>query len=215
MNCCGHCQDAGKFFNLRTAKRELRRYKRKGPNKSTRLLLDEIRKTDLSDKTLLDIGGGVGTISFELIEHGIEFSTHVDASEAYLEISKKEAENRKLKDRIDYKFADFTKISKDTTNADIVTLDRVICCYPDMEKLVDCSTEKANLYYGIVFPRERWPVRLGMKIGNAWFKLRGSDFRTYLHSPENMDAKIRSNNFQMVRQMKTIIWKAVLYKRVG
>lgn len=215
MNCCSHCEDAGRFFNDRTAKKELRRYKKKGPNKSTRLLLDEIRKKDLQGKSLLDIGGGIGAISFELIDHGIDISNHIDASTAYLKTSETEAKNRGLSNLINYKFGDFTEISEEIAMSDIVTLDRVICCYPDMEKLVDRSTTKAKLFYGVVYPREGWSIRAAMKIGNLWFKIRGSDFRTYLHSPVEIDAKIRDNGFKKKKEMQTIIWKVVLYEKAG
>lgn len=212
MNCCSHCKDAGKFFNKRTAKRELRSYKRKGPKKTTRLLLNEIRKKDLSGKSLLDIGGGIGSITFELIEQGIETSVHIDASSPYLELSLNEAERRGLKDRVRHIHGDFTEISNKTDMADIVTLDRVICCYPDMEKLVDKSTEKAAWYFGVVYPRERWLTRLGMKAGNFWFQIRGSDFRTYLHSPSDIDSRIQRNGFHKIFHKQTLIWEVALYE---
>jgi len=96
MNCCSHCRDAGTFFDRKTARKELRRYIKKGPKKSTRLLLDQIRKSDVTGKTLLDIGGGVGSLTFELMKAGISQSVHVDASEAYLETAKIEAHKRYL-----------------------------------------------------------------------------------------------------------------------
>ena len=98
MSCCSHCRDAGTFFDHKTARKELRRYIKKGPKKSTRLLLDQIRKSEVTGKTLLDIGGGVGSITFELMRAGISRSVHVDASEAYLKAVKIEAQKRYLKD---------------------------------------------------------------------------------------------------------------------
>lgn len=213
MNCCNHCKDAGSFFNNRTAKKELRRYKRRGPNKSTRLLLDEIRKHDLNKRTLLDIGGGIGAISFELFEQDIESSTHVDASTAYLEAAEKEAEERRLNNRIKLLFGDFTEISKNIEDADIVTLDRVICCYPDMNKLVDRSANKSKLYYGVVYPRRQWWIGTGVNLVNLYFKLRGSDFRTYHHSPSEIDSRIKDNGFSRIFHSTTIIWEVALYKK--
>ena len=44
MTCCtGHCAEAG-FFNSRVAERDLRRYRRRGPDASTRMLLAELRR---------------------------------------------------------------------------------------------------------------------------------------------------------------------------
>jgi hypothetical protein len=66
MTCCGHCRDAGDFFNDKTARKELRRYKRRGPDKPTRLLIKSIRNEGADNKSLLDIGGGIGAIQLEL-----------------------------------------------------------------------------------------------------------------------------------------------------
>ena len=47
---------------------ELRQYRRNGPpNKCSCLLIDGLKTLDLKDKTLLDVGGGVGMIPFELL----------------------------------------------------------------------------------------------------------------------------------------------------
>lgn len=213
MNSCSHCRDAGRFFNEKTARKELRRYKKKGPDKSTRLLLDEIRKKDLHGKSLLDIGGGIGAITFELIDQGIDTSVHVDASSAYLNISRSESDKRGLKNRVSHIYGDITALTDEINKADIVTLDRVICCYPDMVKLIDRSAEKSNLFYGVVYPRERWPVRMVMRAGNFYFKLRGIDFRTYLHSPIEIDSRIRGNGFHRTGHMQTMIWEVALYER--
>ncbi len=53
MTCCTHCQDAGHIFDEKTAKKELKRYQKKGPAKSTRLLLEEIRRHGLSRARLM------------------------------------------------------------------------------------------------------------------------------------------------------------------
>ncbi len=213
MNCCSHCQDAGRIFGDGTAKRELRRYLKRGPNKSTRLLLDEIRRHDLSGWSLLDIGSGIGAIGFELLDKGVRSCVFVDASSAYVSVSRAEAARRGVADRAHHLTGDFASFSDDIPNADVVTLDRVICCYPDMEKLVDHSAEKAGRLYGVVYPRDRWSIRTVMKIGNLVNMLRRIDFRTYVHPPEQIDERIRANGFTRVKLQRTIVWEVALYEK--
>ena len=215
MNCCGHCQDAGRIFGDGTAKRELRRYLKRGPNKSTRMLLDEIRKHDLSGWSLLDIGSGVGAIGFELLDEGVARAVSVDASPAYVSVSRAEAARKGVADRSHHLAGDFTSIPDDIPNADVVTLDRSICCYPHMKKLVDQSTEKAGRLYGVVYPRNRWSVRAVMRIGNIVNMLRRIDFRTYVHPPREIDERIRANGFKRVKLLRTMVWEVALYERVG
>jgi len=63
MACCSHCEGASDLFNRRTARRDLRRYRSRGPSATTRLLLDALVAQRSGDRTLLDIGGGVGAIA--------------------------------------------------------------------------------------------------------------------------------------------------------
>src|SRR5438874_2599763 len=70
MTCCaGHCAAAG-FFDSRIADRDLRRYQRRGPDASTRMLLTELRRWTLHDLELLDVGSGIGVIARELAAAG-------------------------------------------------------------------------------------------------------------------------------------------------
>lgn len=213
MTCCSHRRDAGKFFDDKTARRELRRYDRKGPEKSTRLLLDALRDKDMQHKTLIDIGGGIGAISFELLEHGISESHHVDTSKAYLSVMQSETQKRDLDEKVSHQYGDFTELAFDTEPADIVTLDKVICCYPDMEKLVDCSAGKAKQFYGVAYPRDLPGANFAVSVVNLWFKIRRIDFRTYFHPPSKIDKRIVSNGFRKIYRDNTILWEVVLYER--
>jgi len=215
MTCCGHCRDAGDFFNERTAKRELKKYRRKGPEKSTRLLIESIPDEAAANSTLLDIGGGIGAIPFELFKKGIQQSVNVDASRAYQSVSKKEAAERNLTEKTEYYFGDFTDVAPTLSNADIVTLDKVICCYPDVNLLLKSSLEKTGSYYGLVFPRENLLTRIGFRLINLWFKIRRSEFRTYIHPHKKVDEIIQSHGFRKKSQDKTILWQVVLYKKAA
>ena len=213
MRCCGHCEDAGDFFNDRMARRDLKRYKRKGADASTQKLVDGIRQLNVDGASLLDIGGGIGAIPFELFQNGLDHAINVDASPAYQSVLKQEAKKRGLNDAMKYRFGDFTDLSDDIPSADIVTLDKVICCYPDWEKLLRMSLGKSNRIFALVFPRETFFTRLGLPLVNFWFKLRNSDFRTYLHSYEKVDAMIRDHGLNEFLHEKTILWRVLVYRK--
>src|SRR5438876_645502 len=87
MTCCaGHCAAAG-FFDSRIADRDLRRYQRRGPDASTRMLLTELRRWTLHDLELLDVGSGIGVIARELAAAGSASATLADASPPYLALA--------------------------------------------------------------------------------------------------------------------------------
>jgi hypothetical protein len=84
MTSC-HCCASDKEFDRRRARRDVRRFRRRGPDPGTQQLLAAIRDASLpSHPTLIDIGDGVGTIHHALLERGFGRAIHVDASAAYL-----------------------------------------------------------------------------------------------------------------------------------
>lgn len=210
---CPHCQGAEKLFDASTARGDLESYRRNGPAKTTQMLLDAIRKTAQSDQTLLDIGGGVGAIQHELLKDTVQSAVHVDASTAYLGASQEEAGKRGHRDRVTYLHGDFVELVPEIEPADIVTLDRVLCCYPDMPALVKASSARARQLYGIIYPRDTWWTRLGGKVFNLWFVLRRNPYRFFVHQAGEVDEAIRANGFTPRYQQNTGFWQVVLYGR--
>lgn len=213
MTCCSHCEDAQELFSPKAARRDLRRFRKRGPSKTTQLLLDALLAQRTDDRSLLDIGGGVGAISHELIDNGFASTVQVDASPAYLAASEQEASRRGHADRITYHYGDFVELAPTLEVADVVTLDRVVCCYPDMEGLVTASTGKAKHLYGLVLPRERLITRLGLVGGNLFFRLRGSVFRSFLHPLDRVEAVIRRAGFRRTYSAETAMWQVLTYAR--
>ena len=77
--------------------------------------------------------------------------------------------------------------------ADLVALDRVICCYADMAALVGRSAALARHRYGVVYLRDTWVGRLGVTLENAWLRLSRSPFRTYVHRTADVDAIVAAH----------------------
>jgi hypothetical protein len=215
MSCCEHCTDAGSFFSRRAARRELRRYRRKGPSPLTRHLLEMIRREGVRGLSLIDVGGGIGAIQHELLRQGLARAVHVDASAAYLAAAAEESRRQGHGGRTERHHGDFVELAPVLDDADLVTLDRVVCCYPDMPGLVAASAGRASRLYALSFPRPRRVTRVFMAAANLYFRLRGSAFRTFLHSPDQIDAEIRGQGFTRVGEARTLLWEAALYRRTG
>lgn len=212
MACCAsNCYES--TFNERHAAKQLRRYRRKGPNKTTRMLLDGLRSAGIADAAVLDIGAGVGVVHHELLENGARSAVHVDAARAHMRAAREEVERRRHADRVTFVYGDFVALADTIPPADVVTLDRVICCYPDMETLVTASAGKARRLYGAVFPRERPGVRLVSAIGNLLCRLRGDPFRSYIHPVAAIDAAVRRQGFTLRSVANTFLWRVAIYAR--
>jgi len=199
---------------MRQARHDLKRYHKEGPDPTTRALIDLIKSAGVQGAKLLDIGGGVGVIHHELLDAGGSSATHADASEAYIAVASEEAAKRGHAERVHFVKGDFVTNALAVPEADIVTLDRVICCYGDMEALVRASTTKAKRLYGAVFPRDHWYLKPAFTAINLFKKLTGSRFRVFIHPVAAIDAAIRRQGFRQKNQLRTFVWNVALYERV-
>ncbi len=213
MDACG-CDQGFEIFDRRNAEADLRRYRKDGPDRSTRMLLDLIRESGVRGASVLDIGAGIGVIDHELLRDGAGHAVLVDASPTSLEAARNEARRRGHLDRIDFVDGDFVSRAATIELADIVTLDRVVCCYPDVESLVRLSASRARALYGLVLPRDRAILRFGLRALNVWFRLRRIRYRAYLHPNARVDALVAEEGLRPRAEAKTFYWRVVLYDRV-
>lgn len=214
MTCC-QCQGAESVFSGWYVSRELKGYRRKGPRRTTRMLIQALESEDIKGATLLDIGGGVGAIHHELLRRGLASATAADAASAYLEAASQEAERQGHADRVQYRYGDFIEVADELDPADVVTLDRVVCCYHDARSLVERSLDKAVRLYGLVYPRDAWWTRLGNGLLNLYFWLIRNPFRTFVHSERLVDGTVRAAGFEPRYHRLTLNWQVVVYSRVS
>ena len=212
-SCCRVDYDA--LFDDRDARRQLEDYRRNGPARHTQRLLDAIMAEGVSGATVLDIGGGIGAIQHELLAAGAATSVDVDFSRAYLAAAAVEAERRGLADREEHRYGNFVDLAEEVAAADVVTLDRVICCYPDMRALVGSSVDHARRLYGLVFPIDRWWIRLGAALVNAFLRVTRQGFRLHIHRTADVDAIVRSHGFERRADERGLFWQSLVYRRAA
>ena len=214
MSCCAHCGAIDATFNRRVAEWDLRRYRRKGPHRSTRALVAAIREAGgVAGASVLHVGGGVGAVTHELLAAGAARATLVEASASYLAAAREEAERRQTAARVDLRQGDFVALAAELRPADVVTLDRVICCYPDMESLVASSARRARRLYGAVYPRDGWWMRLAVAAVNLAQRVRGSAFRVYVFPTAAIDAAVRRAGLAPRSRRRGLVWVVALYER--
>jgi predicted TPR repeat methyltransferase len=212
-DCCRPDYDT--LFDHRAARRELAAYRRAGATGTTRRLLDAVQAQGIEGATVLDIGGGVGVIGAELLSAGASTLTDVDASRPYLTAARSEVERRGFGDRATFHHGDFVELAATIQPADVVTLDRVVCCYDDWEALVDRSTERARRLYGLVFPRDRWWMRVSVGVVRAAGRLFGQAFPFHVHPEQRIHERVQQAGFELVHARRGIAWQTLLYRRAG
>jgi SAM-dependent methyltransferase len=214
MDTCG-CEGFASVFDAPQADRARERYRQNGPDRTTRLLLDMIRPYASRGSTVLDIGGGIGVIAHELLRAGAGHAVLVDASPASLAVARQLAREKNGLDRIDLVEGDFVRLAPEIDAADIVTLDRVVCCYRDVDGLVGGAAERTRTVLGLVLPRDRWLIRVGLGMQNLWFRLRGKAYRAYAHPNRLVDERAAPAGLRPRAEARTFAWRVVVYDRAG
>jgi SAM-dependent methyltransferase len=216
VDACGCEQDAfATVFDRKIAEGDRDRYQRNGPDRTTRMLVEllQAREGTVEGAHVLDVGGGTGVVDRELLRAGAERATLVDASPAYLEVARAEAEREGLADRMTFVPGDFTRVAPAIPDADVVTLDRVVCCYRDARALVSESSRRARRAYGLVMPRTRRLTRAAVWLYNLNFVVRRKAYRSFIHSTDFVDRLVAANGLRLAGERTTWFWRVVVYER--
>jgi SAM-dependent methyltransferase len=218
MSCC--CCDefttaADEQFNAQRAASDLEAYRTKGPGVTTRLLRDSLAAAGPIAGSLLDIGAGVGVLTFELLERGVTRAIAIDASAAYVAAGSEEAARRGYAGAVRFIQDDFLHAAGEMPSATIVTLDRVICCYPRYEPLLNAALRHADEYFALSYPRDVLYVRAGDALSNAIRRFKGRTFRTFVHSATQMATIITRAGFERVARRRTLTWCVDVYKKTA
>lgn len=212
MSHC-YCEAIEHRFDTQRVRRELMEYHRNGAAKATRLLIEALQAESLEGMTLLDIGGGIGAIQHALVPAGVGPALDVDASAAYLAVARQEAERRGLAERVRFAYGDFVELAPAIPPADLVTLDRVICCYNDMPALVSLSAARAQKLYGVVIPHDTWYRRLFNRVCNGMLTIARLPIHFYVYRADAIDAVVRAQGLE--RRFSCVVdrWQVVVYVR--
>ncbi len=213
MSCCAHCKATEAQFGPDVARRDLERYRRRGPDPTTRLLLQGIEAVGLRDGRLLDVGAGIGVLHRELLGVSVSMATHVEAAPAYGAAARREDARLGWQQRVRYLSGDAVDLAAELPSADLVTLDRVVCCYPEWEPLVRVTARVSTRYYAFSAPHNRWYVRQVLAIQNLVRRLRGNAFRTYAHPVAAVHEILRGLGFRRRYLRRTLVWHVALYER--
>jgi len=111
-------------------------------------------------------------------------------------------------------YGDFVSVAGDVMPADVVTMDRVVCCYPAYQPLLETALHRSRRLLAFSYPRDRWYVRAAVWTQNLGRALFRNPFRGFVHSVRGMEAVLEQRGFVRMRRHETLKWSADLYVRV-
>jgi methyltransferase family protein len=212
MSCCNP-SGYDSVFGTKFAERDARRFRRKGLPASARWLRDRLAAGGVEGRTVLEIGGGVGGLQIELLDAGATRSTNVELVDSYETPAESLLAERGLSDRVERRVGDFAQNDEGVPPADIVVMHRVLCCYPDADRLVTAACSHARDRIAITIPRRTWWTRAAMWAANAWMWLRRIAFRAYVHRPNDIERAARSHGFHVDQSARGVFWENTILLR--
>jgi hypothetical protein len=209
--CCGPTYD--RFFGARLARRDAKRYRKRGLDATAQRLVDELTRRGVDGASVLEIGGGVGAVDLELLGRGAERAVVVELSNGYDEEAHALAADVGAEARIERRHGDFAEEEASIEPADLVVMHRVVCCYPNPELLVGAAARHARRLLALSFPRDTWWLRLGMRAANVWFRLRGG-IQAYVHPPAEVLGFAEAAGLSTVLDERaTRVWRIAVFER--
>jgi SAM-dependent methyltransferase len=185
----------------------------------TMTLLEALEEAGVRDRTVLDIGCGIGDVATGTLLRGASGATGIELSPRAVAEARVLAAERGVGDRATFVIGDGAKA--DLPPSDVVVLNRVYCCYPDIENLLGRSLAAARHVYAFTAPPSTGVLGLIAKVqarlSNVYYRLRDAKFRgfrVFVHDLDRVDAAVRSAGFSRVRwERRRLAWQLAVYAR--
>jgi 2-polyprenyl-3-methyl-5-hydroxy-6-metoxy-1,4-benzoquinol methylase len=189
------------------ARRMARRYRRRGLDVAAQRMVDFLAGDGLAGASVLEIGGGVGEIGIELLRRGAASVTSVELSAAYDGEARRLAEQANVADRLRRLIVDVAATPEAVPPADMVVLHRVVCCYPDYERLLGAAADRCRRRLAFSHPPRNVASRAVVATQNTFFAVRRKEFRTFAHPPGAMVQVIADAGLRSVIEHRGRIWQ--------
>ena len=211
------CSPAGyrRMFSERHARREVRRYERRGLDSTSRRIVELLTQQGVEGCTLLEVGGGIGALQIELLKMGIATAVSVEMTPTYEKAAAILLQRAGLEDRVERRVMDFANTTDEVDAADIVIMNRVICCYPDMPTLAAAAAAHSRKTLVLSFPKERWWTRMGLAAGNLLLRATRQHFTVFVHPPAQILAAAEQHGLTTTVNQQGSFWQVAALERAG
>lgn len=213
--CCG--PDDGRYsevFDERFASGMARRYRRRGLSAPERRIVEVLSELGLERASVLEVGGGVGGIQLALLARGASETVNLELSDAYEDQADELMRQAGIDGRVTRMVGvNLAESGHEIAPADYVVLHRVVCCYPDFERLLGSAADHARRALVFSHPPRTWFTRASVSIGNTRMALLGRRYRGFVHAPDEMLAVLRTHGLTLRSHERSARWRIAVAVR--
>jgi magnesium-protoporphyrin O-methyltransferase len=200
-------------FRPATARQSLETYRKKGLGDLSRRMVAAAIAGGVGGARVLEIGGGIGAIQSELLEAGAERGEIVELVASYEEHAYELAREKGLDGRVSYRVADILEAPDAVEPADVVVMNRVVCCSPDGIDLAAAAARLTRRTLVLSFPRDVVWARSAVRLLNAGLWLMRRSFRTFVHPTASLLAAAEGEGLRVVERGNDAFWEFVALRR--
>ncbi|GAC1333243.1 MAG: hypothetical protein NVSMB17_13420 [Candidatus Dormibacteria bacterium] len=209
MSDCCTPRGYRRLFSEKSAYAAARRYRKKGLDATSRRIVDLLVAEGVEGKSVLEVGGGVGAIQLELLRAGARRATSIELTPTYEGAAAELIAEGGFTDRVERRVVDFVDAATEVEAADIVVLNRVVCCYPDMPRLVGAAAAHTAGRLVLSFPKRRLWTRALLAIGNAGMRLTRREFHVFIHPPSAIREVAGAHGLRVRSDRAGIFWEVL------
>ena len=215
MSDCCTPKGYRQIFSERGARAQAREYRRHGLDATSRRIVDLLMEKGVHGLTLLEIGGGIGAVQIELLKAGLARAVSVELTPSYEASAVELLREAGLEDRVERRVMDFVAAATEVAAADIVVMNRVVCCYPDLPSLEGAAAEHAQHTLVMSFPKERWWTRVVVWMANVGMAVTRREFRIFLHPVAQIWASAESHGLERSVSRPGLFWEIAAMQRTA
>lgn len=213
MGTCCNSRGCDRFFTSRLAHRAAERYRQEGVDKTAERMLAFLEEGGIEGATVLEIGGGVGELQIELLKRGAARTSSLELSPGYEEEAAQLIREAGFEGRVERRLHDIAADPRAVEAADVVVLHRVVCCYPDYERLLRAAADHARRLLVFSHPPRNLISRFLLGAQNLVFRLRRSEFRAFAHPPSRMSAVVEERGLVRTFGHRAVVWQIAGFER--
>jgi 16S rRNA G966 N2-methylase RsmD len=202
-------------FSDRFAGRIARTYRKHGLSRTQLRMVSFLTERGIRDASVLEIGGGVGELQLELLHRGARAATNLEISSGYEAAAAALLEDSGMAARVTRRLLDIASSPEAVAPADVVILHRVVCCYPDYERLLSAAASHAKRLLVFSHPPRNLFTRAVLSVENLLHRLRNSDFRAFVHPPAAMITVAEANGLSVSYRHRGPAWRIVGLERLA
>jgi 16S rRNA G966 N2-methylase RsmD len=215
MRSCCNARGCDGFFSERMARRAAERYRKKGLDGTAQHMLDFLEGHGIEGASVLEIGGGVGEVQIELLKRGAARTLNLELSPGYAQEAARLVREAGVEGRTERRLHDIAVDPRGVEPADVVVLHRVVCCYPDYERLLSAAADNARRLLVFSYPPRNVASRVLLGAQNLLFRVRRKEFRTFAHPPARMLAVLEERGLRQAYAHHPVVWQIAGFERRG